>query len=94
MDTLNPRHELTALVNLLDEPDETAFSKVREKLFYFGKEALPFLEHARDDVFDSRIQERIDHIIHRIYLEEIISGESYKFLPISLKKEINKLKNN
>jgi len=73
MNTSYPRPELTALVNLLDEPDETAFSKVREKLFYFGKEALPFLEHARDDVFDSYIQERIDQIIHKIYLDDIIN---------------------
>jgi len=71
MDTTNPRPELTALVNLLDEPDENAFLKVKEKLYYFGKDALPFLEHARDDVFDSRVQERIDQIIHRIYLDEI-----------------------
>lgn len=71
MNPLNARPELTALVNLLDEPDESAFEKVQEKLFYFGKDALPFLEHARDDVFDSRTQERIDNIIHRIRLDDI-----------------------
>ncbi len=73
MDTTTHRPELTALVNLLDEPDEMAFSKIREKLFYFGKDALPLLEHARDDVFDSRVQERIADIIHKIYLDEIIA---------------------
>ncbi len=71
METLKPRPELTALVNLLDEPDENAFSTVKEKLYYFGKEALPFLEHARDDVFDSHVQERIDQIIHKIQLDDI-----------------------
>jgi regulator of sirC expression with transglutaminase-like and TPR domain len=71
MDTINPSPELTALVNLLDEPDETAFSKVKEKLFYFGKEALPLLVNARDDVFDSQVQERIDQIIHKIHLDDV-----------------------
>jgi regulator of sirC expression with transglutaminase-like and TPR domain len=71
MNSINSGSELTALVNLLDEPDEVAFLKVKEKLFYFGKEALPFLEHAKDEVFDSRIQERIDQIIHKIHFDDI-----------------------
>jgi regulator of sirC expression with transglutaminase-like and TPR domain len=73
MDPKDPRPELTALVNLIDEPDEAAFSKVREKLYDFGKEALPLLENAREDVFDSHVHERIDQIIHKIRFDEVIS---------------------
>jgi regulator of sirC expression with transglutaminase-like and TPR domain len=73
MDPLVPKTELNALVNLLDEPDETAFSKVRDKIFYFGKEALPLLMHAREDVFNEKIQNRIDGIIHKIRFDDLVA---------------------
>jgi len=37
-----PNKELSALINLLDEPDENAFDRIREKIFSFGQEAIRF----------------------------------------------------
>jgi regulator of sirC expression with transglutaminase-like and TPR domain len=58
--------KLSALINLLDEPDDAAFIKIREKIFLFGKEAIPALEHAWENAFDIIVQERIGLIIKRI----------------------------
>lgn len=61
--------ELPALINLLDEPDENAFGLIREKIFSFGTEAVPGLEKALENTFDTLVQERIEGIIRRIRQE-------------------------
>lgn len=49
MDEKQINSELNALINLLDEPDEFVFDKVKERFFSYGLEAVPLLE----DVWDS-----------------------------------------
>jgi regulator of sirC expression with transglutaminase-like and TPR domain len=63
--------ELNALVHLLDEPDEKAFDSIREKIYSFGKEAIPYLEKALEVSFDTSIQERAGEIIRDIQQEEL-----------------------
>ncbi|MCX6247430.1 MAG: transglutaminase-like domain-containing protein [Bacteroidetes bacterium] len=65
--------ELNALVHLLDEPDETVFDSIREKIHSFGKEAIPYLEKALEVSFDNSIQERAGEIIRNIQLGELLS---------------------
>ena len=61
-----PNKELSALINLLDEPDENAFDHIREKIFSFGQEAIPVLEKAWENSFEGIVQERIERIIKKI----------------------------
>ncbi len=61
--------ELTALVRLLDEPDETTYSKVKEKIFLYGSEAIAALEDAWENSFDDTIQQRSLNLIHEIQYE-------------------------
>ena len=61
-----PGKELSALINLLDEPDENAFVRIQDKIFSFGQEAIPVLEHARENSFEGIVQERIEEIIKKI----------------------------
>ena len=58
--------ELTALIKLLDEPDEKAFDFIRDKIFTFGKEAIHDLERAWENSFEEIVQDRIEHIIKKI----------------------------
>jgi len=58
--------ELNALISLLDEPNTTMFGQIQDKLMYYGMDAVPHLENAWDNSFDSIIQERIETIIHNI----------------------------
>lgn len=71
MESGNLKIELSALVNLLDEPDETAFLKIRNQFFSIGIDAIPFLENARFEAFDPLVKDRVDQIIHQIRLDDI-----------------------
>ena len=63
--------ELNALISLLDEPSNPVFDKIKEKILYYGIEAIPFLEDAWDNSFDNDIQGRIEEIIHSIQLRNL-----------------------
>lgn len=62
----NSNNQLSALINLLDEPDDKTFNLIREKIFGFGEQAVPFLELAWENSFDSIVQGRIEEIIHQL----------------------------
>ncbi|MFH1937523.1 MAG: transglutaminase-like domain-containing protein [Bacteroidota bacterium] len=66
--TSNP-DQLSALINLLDEPDDKTFDIIREKIFAFGDQAVQPLEAAWENSFDSLVQGRIEWIIHQIQQE-------------------------
>ena len=61
--------ELSALVRLLDEPNETTYSKVKEQIFMYGSEAIAALEEAWENSFDDTIQQRSLDLIHEIQYE-------------------------
>jgi regulator of sirC expression with transglutaminase-like and TPR domain len=62
--------ELSALLHLLDEPDENAWDRIEEKIFSFGKDAIPFLERTGEESLDNLVQERIGKIIRKIRSEK------------------------
>lgn len=63
--------KLQALISLLDEPDYPSFIKVREQIFNFGTSAVPYLELAWENTFDTDVQQRIEDIIHNIHLNQL-----------------------
>lgn len=76
--------ELSALISLLDEPNEDVFVQIREKLVYYGMDAIPILETAWDNSFDNLIQDRIEQIIHNIQQNQLLAeirewSKSYHF---------------
>ena len=75
----NTSKELAALINLLDEPDEKAFSHIRERIFSFGPEAIPDLENARDQNFEGIVQDRIEFLIKSIR-NEILKNEFIEWI--------------
>lgn len=66
--------ELNALISLLDDPDDQVFHQIREKLLSLGQTAIPALESAWENSFDSLLQQRIENIIHHIQLDYIRSS--------------------
>jgi len=64
-------NSLAALINLMDDPDEMAFELIREKIYSFGMDAVPYLEKALENTFDSLIQKRIEGIIQKLYRENL-----------------------
>lgn len=66
--------ELTALIKLLDDPDETIFYQVKDKILSLGHNVIPMLENAWETSFEPLMQKRIENIIHQIQFENIKSG--------------------
>ena len=62
--TLNPN--LIALINLLDEPDETAFRLIREQILLQGMDAVAPLEQCLENTFNPLVQERGQSIIRKL----------------------------
>lgn len=71
MENQDRNKELSALISLLDEPSEMVYDQIRDKLLIYGTGAIPSLEHAWDNSFESIIQIRIEEIIHSIQLNHL-----------------------
>ncbi len=65
------KNELSALISLLDDPDEKIFQEIREKIKSIGSEVIPMLENAWETSFDSLLQNRVENLIHTIQFESI-----------------------
>ncbi|HNW74654.1 MAG TPA: transglutaminase-like domain-containing protein [Bacteroidales bacterium] len=63
--------QIPALINLLDEPDEMIFNRIREQLLAIGNPALVPLGTALENTFDPGLRERIQGIIRKINLETV-----------------------
>ena len=73
-----PRMHVTtsiqALVQLIDDPDESVFEHVRDQLVKIGSEVIPYLENSWEtDYYGLLFQNRIESIIHDIQFEEVKS---------------------
>jgi regulator of sirC expression with transglutaminase-like and TPR domain len=65
------KKEINALINLLDDPDETIYTQVKDKFVSFGSKVIPYLELAWENAFEMLIQKRIEEIIHTIQFDNL-----------------------
>jgi regulator of sirC expression with transglutaminase-like and TPR domain len=65
------KNEISALISLLDDPDENVFQQVSMKFLSLGPQVIPDLEDAWEHSFDTLIQNRIENIIHQIQFDLI-----------------------
>jgi regulator of sirC expression with transglutaminase-like and TPR domain len=63
--------EISALVKLLDDPDEEIFRHVQERLLTYGNEVITYLESAWEQSLDTLLQERIENIVHTIQFNSV-----------------------
>jgi len=63
--------EISALVKLLDDPDEEVYQHVEKKLLEYGGEVIHFLENAWEQSFDGLLQQRIENIVHQIQFNTV-----------------------
>lgn len=63
--------EVSALINLLDDPDDAIFEQISSKIISLGNEVIPFLESAWESSFDTVLQQRIENLIHTIQFGEV-----------------------
>jgi regulator of sirC expression with transglutaminase-like and TPR domain len=62
---------ILALINLIDDPDESIYEHVHDRLLSYGAEAIPYLENSWEEQdFGLLFQNRIEALIHEIQFEE------------------------
>jgi len=64
-------NELKALVSLLDEPNESNYINIQNRILKYGAEIIPVLEEVWENSFNETIQQRIENIIHIINFKRI-----------------------
>lgn len=74
--TTNNKHlienkEITALLQLIDDPDEDVYNTVSDKIISFGKDIIPNLENLWETISNEDTQERIELLIHRLHLRDL-----------------------
>lgn len=63
------KKEVSALVRLLDDPDESVYSHVKNRFLSLGPPVIPHLESAWETAYDIILQKRIEQVIHDIQFE-------------------------
>lgn len=68
--------EIKALIQLIDDPDETIYDHVKEKFLSLGDDVVPILETAwESNEFGLTFQDRIENLIHSIQFKSV--GERF-----------------
>ena len=67
----NNNNEISALLQLIDDPDEDVFDTVAEKLLHYGRDIIPNLEQLWEVTVDESVQERIEFLIHRVHFQDL-----------------------
>lgn len=68
---LRENKEITALLHLIDDPDEYVYSTVSDRIISFGKDIIPNLEQLWETTGNEEIQERIELLIHRLHYRDL-----------------------
>ena len=63
--------EISALFNLIDDPDTEVYSTVSDKIISFGKAIIPNLEDLWENTINEGIQERIESLIHKLHFRDL-----------------------
>jgi regulator of sirC expression with transglutaminase-like and TPR domain len=74
---LQENKEITALLHLIDDPDEEVYSTVSDRIISFGKGIIPNLEHLWEHTSDETLQERIELMIHRLHFKDLSEDFEY-----------------
>ncbi|MEO7312143.1 MAG: transglutaminase family protein [Chitinophagaceae bacterium] len=63
--------EISALLTLIDDPDEEVFTTVEDRLISYGTGIIPNLESLWEQTISEEVQERIELIIHKVHYKEL-----------------------
>lgn len=63
--------EISALLQLVDDPDKEVFDTVVARLLHYGREIIPRLESVWEATIDESLQERMELLIHRVHFNDL-----------------------
>jgi regulator of sirC expression with transglutaminase-like and TPR domain len=64
-------NEISALLKLIDDPDDEVFGSVSQRIIEYGRTIIPNLEHLWETTVNEDIQERIELLIHRLHFTDL-----------------------
>lgn len=70
---MNETSEISALLTLIDDPDEEVFTSVSERIVDYGNILIPNLENLWEQTHNNNVQERIEMLIHRLYYRDLVN---------------------
>jgi regulator of sirC expression with transglutaminase-like and TPR domain len=76
MDSAEHNKELSALIRLLDEPDENIYLQIRTRILSFSYEAIYYLEEAWNHNLNPLAQKRIEIILHKLHFDKLVNDLS------------------
>ncbi len=65
--------EISALFQLIDDPDEEVFDTVTDRIISIGRAIIPNLENLYENTPNESIQERIELIIHKLHFRDLVT---------------------
>lgn len=68
---MEPNREISALLQLIDDPDEEVFGVIQERIVGYGKPIIPSLENLWENTPDEEVQNRIEMLIHRLHYTDL-----------------------
>ena len=68
---METNNEISALLHLIDDPDDEVFDAVSKKIVNYGRPIIPNLEHLWETTPDEEIQNRIELLIHRLHYGDL-----------------------
>jgi regulator of sirC expression with transglutaminase-like and TPR domain len=68
---MEENREISALLHLIDDPDEEVFGAVSNRIIDFGKGIIPNLENLWENTVSEDIQVRIELLIHRLHYRDL-----------------------
>ena len=65
--------EISALFQLIDDPDEEVFDTVTDRIISIGRAIIPNLENLYENTPNESVQERIELIIHKLHFRDLVA---------------------
>lgn len=69
--TMEENKEISALFQLIDDPDEEVFGAVTTRIIDYGKGIIPNLENLWENTISEGTQERIELLIHKLHFRDL-----------------------
>ena len=77
--------EISALLQLIEDPDAEVYQSVSDKIATIGKAIIPNLESLWEATLNEEVQERIEMLIHQLHYKDLfVDMESWKENPSEL----------
>lgn len=70
---MHETREISALLNLIDDPDQEVFSTVSNRIVDYGRGIIPNLENLWENSPSEDVQERIEMLIHKLHYNDLVN---------------------